>query len=60
MGFAGAEVDKLVETKGMDYIDRERARGQAQRQVEHLYDNQYGDMDQYDPNARQPHEHFRY
>lgn len=49
MGFAGAEVDKLAETKGMDYIDRDRVKDQAQRQAGELYDNQYGDMNQYDP-----------
>lgn len=31
-GFAGAEVDKLAETKGMDEYDRERAK----HQVSHL------------------------
>ena len=25
-GFVGAEVDKLVETKGLDYVDAERVR----------------------------------
>lgn len=47
--FAGAEVDKLMETKGMDFIDSERAKHHAQRQAEHLYEQQYGDMDEYDP-----------
>lgn len=32
--FAAAEVDKLVETKGLDSIDRERAKRQAQQQAE--------------------------
>lgn len=32
--FAAAEVDKLVETKGLDGIDRERAKRQAQQQAE--------------------------
>ena len=49
MGFAGAEIDKLAETKGMDFASKERAKYGAQRQAEHLYDQQYGDMDQYDP-----------
>ncbi|CRK26369.1 hypothetical protein BN1708_018238, partial [Verticillium longisporum] len=48
-GFAGAEVDKLVETKGLDYIDREKAKRHAEKQAESLYDNQYGDLEQYDP-----------
>lgn len=48
-GFAGAEVDKLVETKGLDYIDREKAKRHAEKQAESLYENQYGDLEQYDP-----------
>ena len=46
---AGFEVDKLVETKGLDFIDREKAKHHAKKQAEELYDRQYGDMDQYDP-----------
>lgn len=48
-GLVGAEVDKLIETKGLDYVDRERAKHQAKRQAEHLYDQHYGGQDQYDP-----------
>jgi len=46
---AGAEVDKLAETKGMDFVDRERAKHHAKKNAEKLYDEQYGDMDRYDP-----------
>jgi hypothetical protein len=52
VGFAGAEVDKLAETKGMDFIDREKAKHQAKEQAEHLYDQHYiqgQGADQYDP-----------
>ncbi|KAK7967855.1 uncharacterized protein PG986_002132 [Apiospora aurea] len=52
VGFAGAEVDKLAETKGADYIDRERAKRDARRNAEQLYDQHYGDYDQYDPNQQ--------
>jgi len=31
-GFAGAEADKLAETKGADWVDRERLRNQAEEQ----------------------------
>lgn len=48
-GIAGAEVDKLIETKGLDFVDREKAKRHAKQQAEELYDNQYGDQDQYDP-----------
>jgi hypothetical protein len=52
VGFAGAEVDKLAETKGMDFIDREKAKYHAKQQVEGMYDEHYVDnhgADQYDP-----------
>lgn len=46
---AGAEVDKLAETKGLDFVDKEKAKHHAKQNAEKLYDEQYGDMDQYDP-----------
>jgi hypothetical protein len=48
-GFASAEVDRLAETKGMDFLDREEAKRHAKQQSEQLYDQQYGGQDQYDP-----------
>ncbi|PMD12905.1 hypothetical protein NA56DRAFT_652183 [Hyaloscypha hepaticicola] len=50
VGLAGAEVDKLAETKGMDFIDREKAKHHAKENVENMYDQHYGGQDQYDPN----------
>ncbi|KIH92823.1 cipC-like antibiotic response protein [Sporothrix brasiliensis 5110] len=47
--FAGAEVDKLVETKGLDFIDREKAKHHARQNAEQLYDQQYGNQDNFDP-----------
>ncbi|CAK7266671.1 hypothetical protein SEPCBS119000_002148 [Sporothrix epigloea] len=49
-GFAGAEVDKLVETKGLDFIDREKAKRHARENAEQLYDQQYGNQPDYNPN----------
>lgn len=49
MGFAGAEVDKWAESKGMNMVSKERAKHQAKEQAEHLYDEQYGNADKYDP-----------
>ncbi|CAG8972775.1 hypothetical protein HYALB_00006867 [Hymenoscyphus albidus] len=52
-GFAGAEVDKLAETKGLDYIDREKAKRHASENVEHMYDEHYvrgQRAGEYDPN----------
>ena len=48
-GFAGAEVDKLAETKGEDAWDTFEAKRKAKDNVEQLYDQQYGGQDQYDP-----------
>lgn len=53
-GFAGAEVDKLAETKGMDFYDKERAKSQAKENAEQMYDDHYGQYDQYDPNQQGP------
>jgi hypothetical protein len=49
VGLAGAEVDKLFETKGLDFLDKEEAKRHAKQQAEHLYDQQYSQYDQYDP-----------
>ncbi|KAJ3547234.1 hypothetical protein NM688_g5421 [Phlebia brevispora] len=40
-GFTGAFVDREVETRGLDFIDKEKAKYQAQQQVEQEYDNRY-------------------
>ncbi|KAF3906951.1 hypothetical protein AA313_de0208820 [Arthrobotrys entomopaga] len=40
-GLAGAEADKLVETHGLNEIDKLRARHAAKQQAEQLYDQQY-------------------
>lgn len=53
-GFAGAEVDKLAETKGMDEYDRERAKHQAKENTQNMYDQHYGGQDQYDPSYGPP------
>lgn len=38
-GFAGAFVDREVETRGLDFFDKERAKYQAREQVHEAYDN---------------------
>lgn len=40
--FAGAEADKLAETKGLDALDRERVREQATDHANQQYDQYYG------------------
>jgi hypothetical protein len=57
-GFAGAEVDKLAETKGEDFVDRERSKHEAKKRAEQLYDDHYGGQDQYDPGNAPP-QHLR-
>ena len=39
------QVDKLVETKGLDYMDREKAKRHARQQAEQMYDQQYSGRD---------------
>jgi hypothetical protein len=41
-GLAAAEADKLFESKGLDYLDREKARQRAIQQAHHLAEQQYG------------------
>ncbi|KAG0372797.1 MAG: hypothetical protein J3R72DRAFT_396539 [Linnemannia gamsii] len=38
---AGAEADKLFETRGLDALDRERANLQARQEAEKLYDQNF-------------------
>ncbi|TID22889.1 signal transduction protein [Venturia nashicola] len=59
VGLAGAEVDRLAETKGADYIDRERAKHEAKKNAEHMYDQHYGNEDNYDPNRQRPNERLQ-
>ncbi|CAF3428933.1 unnamed protein product [Rotaria socialis] len=41
-GLAAAEVDKLFETKGLDFLDREEAKRRAVQQAHQLADEKYG------------------
>ncbi|KFY14691.1 hypothetical protein V491_05945 [Pseudogymnoascus sp. VKM F-3775] len=51
-GLAGAEVDRLAETKGMDLYDKERAHHQAKEKSHELYDQHYGRHEEYNPQQR--------
>jgi hypothetical protein len=53
-GFVGAEVDKLAESKGEDWFDKERAKHSAKKRADEMYDDHYGGQDQYDPNQPPP------
>ena len=52
MGVTGAEMDKFAESRGMDYASKEEAKSQAREQADVLYDQQYGNMDDYNPCVR--------
>jgi len=41
-GFAAAEVDKLFETKGLDFVDKEKAKHHAKQQAEQYAEQRYG------------------
>lgn len=54
-GLAGFEADKLAESKGEDFFDKERAKHEAKKRAEEMYDSHYGqqgDNFQYDENNR--------
>ncbi|CAO3646482.1 unnamed protein product [Cunninghamella blakesleeana] len=40
--FVGASVDRLVETKGLDFVDREKAKHHAKKEAEALYEEKTG------------------
>ncbi|KAJ5994380.1 hypothetical protein N7451_010104 [Penicillium sp. IBT 35674x] len=40
-GFAGAFIDREVETKGLDFVDREKAKRHAERQIEEHDESQF-------------------
>ncbi|KAI0337647.1 hypothetical protein BDW22DRAFT_1363908 [Trametopsis cervina] len=41
-GLAGAFIDREFETKGLDFIDKEKAKRDAKRQAQEAYDNNNG------------------
>ena len=51
-GFAGAGVDRLAETKGADFVDKEKAKYEAKKKSEQLYDQQYGNEENYNPKKK--------
>jgi len=61
-GFAGAEVDKFAETHGEDWYDKEKAKHEAKRNAENMYDEHYVQnqgADQYDPNQYDRPQHLQ-
>jgi hypothetical protein len=41
-GFAGAFIDREVESRGLDFIDREKAKYQARQHIEDVSADQVG------------------
>ncbi|KAL0092512.1 hypothetical protein J3Q64DRAFT_1719284 [Phycomyces blakesleeanus] len=39
-GFAAGALDKLIETKGLDYLDKQKAKKHAEEQVEEYYNTE--------------------
>ncbi|RPB05206.1 hypothetical protein L873DRAFT_954104 [Choiromyces venosus 120613-1] len=52
VGLAAAEAEKLIEKKGLSMHEGERAKHAAKQNAERMYDEHYGDDDQYNPNSR--------
>ena len=42
-GFAAAEVEKFLENRSYDHLDREKAKKAAQEQAHHLWTQDHGD-----------------
>ena len=40
----------LITMSGMDFVDKERAHHQAKQNARDMYDQQYGNQDEYNPN----------
>ncbi|KAI8090916.1 uncharacterized protein B0P05DRAFT_527951 [Gilbertella persicaria] len=40
-GFAGGALDKLIETKGLDYLDKQKAKRHAEEQVKQYYETEH-------------------
>ncbi|CAF1453744.1 unnamed protein product [Adineta steineri] len=56
-GIAAAEVDKLFETKGLDFLDREEAKRRAVSQAHQLADEKYGQGGTYIHEEHHRHHH---
>ncbi|KAF9168590.1 hypothetical protein BGX21_011241 [Mortierella sp. AD011] len=40
-GIAGTQIDKLFETKGLDFLDKEKAKHEAKQKAYAIYDEQH-------------------
>ncbi|RUS32939.1 hypothetical protein BC938DRAFT_473734 [Jimgerdemannia flammicorona] len=41
-GIVGATADRLVETKGLDFVDKQKMKHHAKEEAEKLYEEKYG------------------
>lgn len=44
VGLVSSQIDRLVETKGRDWFDAEKAKHHAKQNAEHMYDQRYGNQ----------------
>jgi len=64
-GFAGAEADRLAETKGLDFADKEEAKWKARKQAKHIYNERnpdavgQGDYDRGDDQYGQQNQNYQ-
>ncbi|KAI0317752.1 hypothetical protein OF83DRAFT_1171709 [Amylostereum chailletii] len=42
VGFAGGFIDRIVETKGLDFVDKQKAHHQAKEKLDHPVAREYG------------------
>lgn len=58
--FAGGEVDKLFESKGLNYLDKEKAKHRAKEQAMSNYDQHYGGQEQWHPDQQPAYDYNQY
>lgn len=53
-GLIDVEMDRLVEGKGADFVDRKKAEEHANKTAEEMYDQHYGDKEEWHPYVYDP------
>lgn len=59
-GIAGAEVDKLFESKGLNFLDKEKAKHHAKEHATENYDRHYGGKEEWHPDHEPQFDYRRY
>lgn len=61
-GLVGSQIDRLAETKGMDEVDKLKAKRHAEHNAHQMYSEHYEQnlgADQYDPGRYHAHHSYR-